>query len=334
MLETIQALSALTAPSGWEDQARSYVEQQARKLGHSAHRDRLGNLLVTVKGEAEPADPILLAAYFDEPGFMVESVTDEGLLKFGLTGDTSVRTLLGRRVQAGDEFLPGVIGLKPIHLTTQEERKTLPKVKDLYIDIGMENKKAAEAHIQKGELGVFAEPFRVFPHNRLLGKAMGRAAGCAILLALMEKKLPVTVTMAFTLQHYVGSRGAYGVGNALSMAQTVVLDLTPGDSRGEKLPQLGQGPVIPRMDQKAIFDAGLTERLRTAARKAGIPMQPAAQSESTSDGGVFQQSGGGRPVAAVLCPANYLDAPTQMVALEDIENTAQLLLAFLEESKL
>lgn len=332
MRKTIQALSALTAPSGWEDAATEYVERRANELGHSCHTDRLGNLIVTVKGAEKPRTPILLETYLDEPGFMVKSITDEGLLKFGLTGNTAVRTLLGRRVQAGDEALPGVIGLKPIHLTTQEERKTLPKVDDLYIDVGMEHSAEAEKHIQKGELGVFAEPFRVLPHRNLLGKAMGRGVGCAILLALMERKLPVDVTMAFALQHYVGSRGAYGIGAAQPEAYTIVLDLTDGD--GEKLPGLRRGPVLPRMDKRAIFDASLTDKLRGAATGADIPVQPVAQSETASDGGVLQRSCQGKQVAAVFCPAKYLDAPTQMVALEDVENTVQLLLAFLEESKL
>ncbi len=334
MLDTIQALSALIAPSGWEDAALEYVARRARNLGHNCWKDRLGNLIVTVKGKAKPETPVLLSAYLDEPGFMVEDITQEGLLKFGLTGNTAPRTLLGRRVRAGDKFLPGVIGLKPIHLTTQEERKTLPKVADLYIDIGMANKSETEENIEKGELGVFAEPFRVMPHGLILGKALGRSLGCAILLALMEKKLPVDVTMAFTLQHYAGSRGAYGAAAGQPEADTIVLDLTAGDSTGEQLPKLGGGPVIPSMDKKAIFDGPLTDKLRAAAKQAGIPMQPLAQSETASDGGVFQRSGQGKPAAAVFCSAKYVDAPTQMAALEDAENTVQLLLAFLEERKL
>lgn len=328
MLTTMKALSQLTAPSGWEHSARAYIQNAAAQRGLSYQVDRLGNLLVQAPGKYSPKEPILLAAPLDEPGFMVEKITKEGLLKFGLMGSIARRNILGRQVVAGDGGHRGVVGLKPIHLTTVEERKQLPKVEDLYIDLGFVDRKETEAQIQPGESGVFAEPFRVLG-SRILGKAMSRSVGCGVLLKLLEQELPVDVTMAFTVQHQVGCRGAYGVGAEVQNGICVVLDLCPVASGDETGPKLGLGPVIPRMDQNALFDQTLTRRLLLAAKD--VPVQPIARAETAGDGGAIQRSGLGKQVAALYCPVAYEKAPGQMIDRKDPEQMVLVLRRFLEE---
>ncbi len=328
MLTTMEQLSHLTAPSGWEQSVRDVIKTYADQRGFSCETDRLGNLLVHVPGAQAPKMPILLGAHMDEPGFMVEEITKEGLLKFGLMGSIARRNILGRQVMAGDDGYRGVVGLRPIHLTTAEERKKLPKVEDLYIDLGFADKKETEAHIQLGESGVFAEPFRVLG-DKVLGKAMSRSVGCAVLLKLMEQALPVDVTLAFTVQHHVGCRGAYGVGAGCE-GNYVVLDTCPGTSGDGELPELGKGPVIPRMDKNAMFDRELTQKLLAAAKN--IPVQSAARTEVAGDGGGIQQSGHGNRVAALYCPAAYDRAPCQMVDPKDAERMLAVLTGFLEEA--
>ena len=327
MLTTIKTLSQLTAPSGWEHSVRDYIQKIAGQRGFSCTVDPLGNLLVHVPGKTAPKEPILLAAYLDEPGFMVEEITKEGLLKFGLMGSIAHRNILGRQVLAGDGAHRGVVGLKPIHLTSQEERKKLPKVEDLYIDLGFSDRKDTEKQIQPGESGVFAEPFRELG-NRILGKAMGRSVSCGVLLELMNRELPVDVTMAFTVQHQVGCRGAYGVGAEQQDGVCVALDLCPVTSEQEKLPKLGKGPVIPRMDKNAMFDVQLTKKLISAA--GNTPVQRIARAETAGDGGVIQRSGSGKRVAALYCPVAYETAPCQMIDPKDAEQMVVVLTAFLE----
>ena len=329
MLTTIKTLSQLTAPSGWEHSARTYIQNFAAQLGFSCTVDRLGNLLVQVPGKNAPKGPILLAAQLDESGFMVEEITKEGLLKFGLMGSIARRNILGRQVLAGDGAHRGVVGLRPIHLTTAEERKKLPKVEDLYIDLGFADQKDTEAQIQPGESGVFAEPFRVLG-DRILGKAMGRSVSCGVLLKLMEQELPVDVTMAFTVQHQVGCRGAYGIGAEQRDGVCVVLDLCPAASEREKQPGMGMGPVIPRMDKNAMFDTQLSNALISAAKE--LPVQRIARAETAGDGGAIQRSGSGKRVAALYCPVAYEKAPCQMIDPRDAEQMVSVLAAFLEEA--
>lgn len=331
-------IATLTAPSGWEEEAASYVIDEAKDMGRiSIGRDPLGSVLISVKGARRPAKPIVLTAHLDEMGVMVEDITKEGLLKFGVVGNVARRTLLGRVVTVGEwgRMCHGVIGLKPIHLTSQEERKTLPKLEDLYIDIGSKGEPQTETMVQRGDPGVFAPemPEMTEMGNQLHHKAMSRSLSCAVLLELlnMKEQLPVDVTMAFTVQRHVGNRGAYSAAAALDDGIAISLDLCPGDTVGDDLPHLGKGPVVPSMDQKAIFDPELTEKLAAAARACGIPIQRWAKAECDGDGGVFQRSGKGFSAAALYCPAKYTDAPAQNICLEDAENMARLLVAFLEE---
>lgn len=328
MLMTIKQLSDLTAPSGWENSVRDAIQAYAVQRGFSHETDQLGNLLVHVPGKKAPSEPILLAAHMDEPGFMVEEITKEGLLKFGLSGSIARRNILGRQVLAGDGGYHGVVGLRPIHLTTVEERKKLPKVEDLYIDLGFADKQETEAKIQPGESGVFAEPFRMLG-NKVLGKAMSRSVSCAVLMKLMEQSIPVDVTMVFTVQHQVGCRGAYGVGAGYE-GNYVVLDACPGTSGDGEHPKLGNGPVIPRMDKNAMFDRELTQKLLSAAKD--IPVQSVARTEVAGDGGMIQQSGHGNRVAALYCLMAYEKAPCQMIDPKDAEQMLAVLTAFLEEA--
>lgn len=331
----ISFLSSAAAPSGWEEEAAVFVMEEAKSAGcHTIWRDPLGSVLVSVKGAKRPKRPIVLTAHLDEMGVMVEDITKEGLLKFGVIGNIARRTLLGSVVAVGKWSLMqyGVVGLKPIHLTSKEERKTLPKLEDLYIDIGTERKEETEALVQPGDMGIFTADMRVMG-NQLYSKAMSRNLSSAVLLELMVMKhqLPVDVTFAFTVQRHVGNRGAYSAAAALDGGIAITLDLCPGDTVGEALPCLGKGPVVPSMDQKAIFDPELTEKITVSARACGIPVQRWAEVQCGSDGGVFQRSGKGFSTAALFCPAKYTDAPAQSICLEDADNMVRLLMAFLKE---
>lgn len=312
MLKRLQELSALTAPSGLEGAVEAYISEKAKALGLAPVRDPLGNLLVEKTGEKHPSRPVVLTAYMDEPGMMLRSVTEEGFFRFGLTGPTDIRTILGKTVLAGPKEHRGVVGRKPIHLTSAQERKTMPEVEDLYLDLGAADRAQAEAMAEPGDYAVFTPEFLELGAHTVLAKAMGRSVGCGALLCLMERELPVDVTFVFTTQRQVGSRGAMAAAARLQPGVSITLELCPGD--GEKQPKLGEGPVLPTVDKSAIYDRDLINLLKEAAPGT---IQPWASVETGGDGGVFQRSGGGAKTAAVCCPVRYPDAPYPVVDRRD-----------------
>ena len=124
MLEHLKELCALPGISGREQGVRSYILDHLPQECET-HCDALGNLLVHKKGRCRPAHRLLLCAHMDEVGLIVNHISSEGLLGFTCVGGIDVRVLIARQVFVGAERLPGVIGLKPVHLTKQEERKKI-----------------------------------------------------------------------------------------------------------------------------------------------------------------------------------------------------------------
>lgn len=328
MLRKLEELSVLTAPAGLEHAVETYITERAHILGLSPERDPLGNLLVKKLGTVRTSRPVVLSCYMDEPGMMIRSVTEEGFFRFGLTGPTDIRTILGKTVLAGPRERKGVVGRKPIHLTSAQERKIMPGVEDLYLDLGAADRKQAEAMAEPGDYAVFTPEFLELGEHTVLAKAMGRSVGCGALLTLMERELPVDVTFVFTTQRQVGSRGALAAAARVQPGVSISLELCPGD--GEKQPKLGMGPVLPTVDKSAIYDRDLINLLKDAAPNA---IQPWASVEAGGDGGAFQRSGGGAKTAAVCCPARYLDAPYSVIDRRDYLALPELLCSGLKALK-
>ena len=325
MLTMFRELSALTAPSGWEDAAGGYISKKARELGLTAQRDPLGNIVVEKTGGHSPKRPVVLTAYLDEPAMMIRTVTEDGLFRFGLTGDTDVRTILGKTVLVGESAHRGVVGRKPIHLTSAQERKTMPKAEELYLDLGAENREQGAEMAGPGDYAVFTPEFLELGAQTLVGKAMGRSVSCSVLLELMKQQLPVDVTFVFTTQRQVGCRGAMAAAARLQPGVVISLELCPGD--GDKQPKLGEGPVLPAVDKSAIYDRGLMGLLKQAAP---TELNCWGEVKTNGDGGVFQRAGGGARAAMLCCPARYLTGPYPAIDRRDYLALPQVLLAGLD----
>ncbi len=141
MLNTLKELCALSGVSSWEDETRAFIREQAAPYADSIRTDALGNLIVCKKGRKAAGDRLLLSAHMDEVGLMITRVEDDGTLRFDSVGGIDRRVLMGKRVYVGPHRIPAVIGSKPIHLTTKEERRSVPKMTELYLDMGAENRK-------------------------------------------------------------------------------------------------------------------------------------------------------------------------------------------------
>ena len=207
MLETLKTLCSLSGVSSREDQVRDYIRRRVEPHADQVRTDALGNLIVFKRGARAAGNRLMLCAHMDEVGLIVKSVTDEGYLKFGCVGGIDRRVLLGKRVTVGERAVPGVIGLKAIHLTTPEERKKVPKLTDLYIDIGAKDQAEALAQVELGDVCTFVSDTVEFGSGMLKAKAIDDRVGCAVMVKLLEEELPMDCTFVFSVMEEVGTRG-------------------------------------------------------------------------------------------------------------------------------
>ena len=210
LIETLKTLCALPGVSSREDAVRAFLRKEVAPYAHRIRVDTMGNLLVEKKGRISGSQKLMLAAHMDEVGLMVHTITEEGYLKFGTVGGIDRRVLLGKPVLVGEKQVPGVIGLKAYHLTTAEEAKTVPKLREFYIDIGARNREEAGALVTPGDVVVFDTACLEFGHGFLKAKAIDDRIGCAVMVELLKEPLPMDCTFVFTVQEEVGPRGLRG----------------------------------------------------------------------------------------------------------------------------
>ena len=130
MIDTLKTLCLLNGTSGREERVRAEV---LRRIEGKAEItvDPLGNVLAFVKGAKKPKKTVMLTAHMDEVGFIITYITDEGYLKFSPVGGIDDKVIVGRPVTVGDHDVPGVIGLKAIHLTDKADSGKVPEVSKL-----------------------------------------------------------------------------------------------------------------------------------------------------------------------------------------------------------
>ncbi|MBO4330480.1 MAG: M42 family peptidase, partial [Oscillospiraceae bacterium] len=189
LTETLKELCALPGVSGCEDAVREYIVRRVSKVTDDLFTDPIGNLIVNVKGKKTPERKIMLAAHMDEVGMIVTGFTDSGFVKFDFVGSVDRRVVIGKRVDIHTDggVFPGAIGLKPIHLVKEDERRRIPPVTGMYIDLGFESREEAEKKIALGDRVCFDAGITLFGDGFIKAKAIDDRIGCAVMLEMIEK---------------------------------------------------------------------------------------------------------------------------------------------------
>lgn len=336
MLDTMETLCCLDGVSGREDEVREYILERVMPFADEIRTDAMGNLMVFKKGAAKPKQRVMLAAHMDEVGLIITEITDDGYLRFDAVGGIDRRVLIGKRVFVGPVRTLGVIGSKAIHLTTAEQRKTLPKLTDMYIDIGAKDKAEAETLVQLGDTAAFDDSVIRFGDGFIKAKAIDDRVGCASMLELIESQLPCDCWFAFTVQEEVGCRGAAVAVRSIQPDVALILEGTTaadihGVSGADRVCQLGKGVVIPYMDKGTIYDRELYGTLCRLADENGISWQTKSKVAGGTDASAIQRSGAGVRVAAVSVAVRNIHSPASVVKAEECEAQLKLARLFLKE---
>lgn len=328
----LEKLCNACAVSGDEGEVRKIILEEVKPYADTVKVDALGNVLVTKNGSSENKVKVMLDCHMDEVGFMLVADDNDGLYRFELVGGIDARQLPGKQVFVGKNNIPGVIGARPIHLTTAEERARKIPLDQLRIDIGP----AGKARV--GDRATFATQFKR-AGDSLLSKAIDNRIGCVILIDLL-KTAPahLDLCLSFSVQEEIGLRGAKVAAHYFNPDLAIAIDSTPANDLpvhdgGENVfynTKLGGGPAIYTFDAGTLNDPRLIRFLAKTGDALKIPYQFRQPGGGGTDAGAIHRARAGVPTVSVSVPHRYTHTAISLARVEDWKNTQALLTAALK----
>ena len=322
-------------PSGFETLASRAWRAEAETFAERVTSDVAGNCIAEVNQGGSPT--ILVDGHLDEIGVITQYIDDDGFLFISPIGGWDAQVLVGQRIRLltaqGDVF--GVVGRRPIHLSKDSDRKRPAKFEDLWLDIGAKDRAEAEARVSVGDPGVIDSRAHDFPNNRLVSRSIddriGAFAALEVLRRYAQRPGAARLVAAGTTQEEIAwtGGGALVAANIVRPKMAIVIDVTfatdhpdiekktIGDHR------LGSGPVISR---GALLSPVVFELLRGAAKARNIPFTVhAAGRETATNADAIHIAQEGVATALVSIPNRYMHSPNEMVSLDDVDHTIELI---------
>lgn len=322
MLE-LEKLTQINAVSGNEQAIRGVIKSMIEPYADEITVDTMGNIIALKKGADSNGKKVVLSAHMDEVGFIVSEITDDGYIKFKSVGGIDERIMLAQSVVIGDNAVPGVIGIKAVHLQSPDERQSVIKEKDMYIDIGASDADEAKSKVSLGDYIAFNSPY-METGDFIKAKALDDRVGCALLCELIKGEYQNDIYFCFCVQEEVGCRGATIVSKRLGADVAVVLESTtasdvPGSEEHQYSSYLGGGPVISVMDRGSYSDKGLNEFITGLAQNNDIKFQYKKSSFGGNDARAYQISSLPCKTAVISLACRYIHSPVSCSLRSDVE---------------
>lgn len=299
--------------SGHEDDIRKAIADELKNIACEVKEDKMGNLIVKV---GQGTEKLMFCSHMDEIGLIVTFIEDSGFIRVGSIGDFNPANVVHNFVK----FENGVVG-------KVSAGKSNPEIGDLFIDIGVKGREEVLKRVKEGNVACFLGD-AVEVENNIISPGLDNRVGCYILLRII-KELKATnkeLYFVFSSQAELGGRGARAAAFAVEPDYCVVVDLDEaGDVIGGKSNiKLGSGPVAVVMDKSLIMHHEIKERIETSAREKGIALQYTSV-DRISDGGSIHKEKAGVKTGLISVPCRYNHSISEMVSLEDVEKTIELL---------
>lgn len=335
-LKLLKDVCEIAGAPGFEQRIRELVIKEVKPLVDDVLLDNMGNVTTVIKGK-DSSKKIMVTAHMDEIGFIVTHIDDNGFVRFHTLGGFDPKTLTAQRVIVhGKKDLIGVMGSKPIHVMTPEERNKVPKTTDYFIDMGM-SKKEVEKYIEVGN-PITRERELIEMGDCVNCKSIDNRVSVFILIEALRKikNPPYDVYGVFTVQEEVGIRGAQVATQAIQPDFGINLDTTiafdvPGAPAHEKVTELGKGTAIKIMDSRTICDYRMVAFMKEVANKNKITWQNEVLTAGGTDTSALQQmTAGGSIAGAISIPTRHIHQVIEMAHKKDIDDSIKLLVKCIE----
>lgn len=328
MDELLKELCEKNGLSGDEAEVREYIKGIVAPYCKEVITDNLGNLIVYKEGRKTPSARIMYDAHIDETGYFVRKISDDGLIYFDSIG-VSATVTPGKFVRikgtAGNEpkYIDGVIGLIPVHLTDNDKMSTVPKISDLYIDIGAKKKEDAEKAVSIGDSVYFRSEASEF--GRLVkAKALDDRAGCWILIKMITGELENSSWFSFSVQEEAGCRGTAAAAYRIDPDYAVIVEGTTAADIGKvdddkQVCRCGEGIAISFADRSTVYDPEFIKKVTGIADENNIKWQLKTFVSGGNNAGRIQRTADGTKVCTLSVPVRYLHSRISAAAPEDME---------------
>ncbi|MEB1807847.1 MAG: M42 family metallopeptidase [Bacillaceae bacterium] len=333
-LALFKTLTELPGAPGFEHEVRRFVRTELEKYSDEVIQDKLGSIFGVKKGN-ESGPKVMVAGHMDEVGFMVTSINDKGLIRFQTLGGWWSQVLLAQRVQIITDNGPviGVVGSTPPHLLEDAQRNKPMNIKEMYIDIGADDKAdALKIGVKPGQQIVPICPFTPMANEKkILAKAWDNRYGVGLSIELLKElqgeQLPNTLFSGATVQEEVGLRGAATAANMIQPDIFYALDASPAnDATGGKdaFGQLGKGALLRIYDRTMVTHRGVRDFVLDTAESNNIPYQYFL-SQGGTDAGRVHTSNNGVPSIVVGVCSRYIHTHASIVHVDDYAAAKELL---------
>ncbi len=338
-MELLKKLCETPGISGYEERIQKVIKEELEKVTDEVKIDKLGNVIGIKRTDMITPKKVMIAAHMDEIGLVIKYIDDDGFLRF-FQWAYDLKTLFAQKVIVhGKKDIKGVIGSKSIHLLESEEREKLPKIQDLFIDVGLEKDEVSKI-VSIGDSVTLVGYFEELNDKIIITKALDDRVGVYVMIEALKriKDCYVDIYAVATVQEEIGEhRGAVVSSFPIEPDIGIAIDIVaasdlPNIEKEEKSIALGQGTVIILIDSLyTISDREIVNSLKKIAEDNKIKYQIDVKMKGGTDAGVIQRSKAGVPVCIISIPVRYTHTPIEMCHRGDIEDTIKLVTKYLEE---
>jgi len=334
----LKELVEAPSPSGYEQPAAEVLRKRMGGVADEVTTDVLGSVIAKLAGK-KTAPSVMLTGHIDEIGMIVHYISDEGYLSVKPVGGVDAAILPGMRVDVHTSkgVVRGVVGRKPVHLITEEERKTVTKLDKLFIDVGLSGKEVKK-RVAIGDVITYGVGLEKFGDGLVLSRALDDKMGAWIAMRVLEEVKKAggasgNLYAVGTTMEEIGGRGAQGAAYAINPDIGIAIDVTHAtdypsiDKTAHGAFEIGSGPVIARGPN---INPVLFDRLVNAAKKEKISYSIQAEPRGTgTDANKMQLTREGKIAGLISVPVRYMHTPTEVLALSDLEDAVKLLTRFI-----